>query len=230
MDLLGLLKEEIPLDFKKEINLFLDAVFADDGTSMWDEFTKKMKHSRDEAKQFFDELLSDDCEYDEDEDDWGGDSDVPVIVEKGLNVNFKKLHEDAVLPKYAKYGDAGMDCYAVDDGKITDMYISFNLGFSVEIPYGYVGLLFPRSSVSKKDLILANSVGVIDSGYRGEVQARFKQTVPKLNRDRYDIQGYKKGDAVCQLMILPYPKIHPVWADELSETDRGDGGFGHTDK
>lgn len=145
-----------------------------------------------------------------------------------MNVKFKKLHEDAVLPQYAKSGDAGMDCYSVGDPIVKTKYVAYNLGFAVEIPEGYVGLLFPRSSVSKKDLVLANSVGVIDSGYRGEVQARFKSTVLQEGSQGYDI--YSKNQAVCQLMILPYPTIEAEWADELSDTERGEGGFGSTTK
>ena len=150
-----------------------------------------------------------------------------------IEVNFKKLHEDAVLPAYAKPGDAGMDCYAVSDPIIAESYVAYNLGFAVEIPKGYVGLLFPRSSVSKKDLVMANSVGVIDSGYRGEVQARFKPTYwsPVTQSIHATMDGsYKNGDAVCQLVILPHPQVKAKWADELSETVRGEGGFGHTDK
>ena len=148
---------------------------------------------------------------------------------KFLHVKFKKLHDNAVLPKYAKDGDAGMDCYTVSGPIIKPTYIAYDLGFAVEIPYGYVGLLFPRSSISKQELILANSVGVIDAGYRGPVQARFKSTSDKdLGIDKDLI--YDEGDAVCQLMILPYPTVQPAWADELSDTERGEGGFGSTGK
>lgn len=155
-----------------------------------------------------------------------------------LNVKFKKLHEDAVLPQYAKYGDAGMDCYSVSEPEFKDTYVGYKLGFAVEIPYGYVGLLFPRSSNSKKDLILSNSVGVIDSGYRGEVEARFRDvnfdTIYKnfdgMEYMSEDTKIYSKGDAVCQLMILPYPKVEAMWAFELSDTIRGTSGFGSTGK
>lgn len=144
-----------------------------------------------------------------------------------MEVKFKKLHDDAVLPKYAKPGDAGMDCYAVSDPIITSTFVAYKLGFAVEIPDGYVGLLFPRSSISKKDLLLCNSVGVIDSGYRGEVEARFKD-VYVSSKTLNQKQMYVKGEAVCQLMILPYPQIDPRWSEELSDTERGSGGFGHT--
>jgi dUTP pyrophosphatase len=85
--------------------------------------------------------------------------------------------------------------------------------------------LFPRSSNSKKDLLLTNSVGVIDSGYRGEVELRFK---PIFNNKSENISTYDVGDRVGQIMILPYPKIQFVETDKLSESERGDGGFGST--
>jgi len=143
-------------------------------------------------------------------------------VEMTLNVKFKKLHEDAVLPKYAKAGDAGMDCVSVTEAKDKGDYLAYDLGIAVEIPEGFVGLLFPRSSNSKKDLLLANSVGVVDSGYRGPIQARFKKVLD------HPVKVYKKGDKVCQLIVMPYPQITAEWADELSDTERGDGAFGHT--
>lgn len=136
-----------------------------------------------------------------------------------MNIKFKKLHEKAVLPSYAKKGDAGMDCIAVSMER-TALYIEYKLGFAIEVPEGYVALAFPRSSVSKKDMMLANAVGVIDSGYRGEVTARFKYN------DYKDSDLYAVGDRVCQLVILPYPTIETMWTDELSETERGTGGYG----
>lgn len=142
-------------------------------------------------------------------------------------VNFKKLHDDVVLPKYAKLGDAGLDCYAVSDPIITNTYVSYKLGFAVEFPIGYVGFIFPRSSISKYDLVMANSVGVIDSQYRGEVEARFK-IVNNNNNILTPMKMYNKGDAICQLIIMPHPTIYPVWVDILTDTDRGSGGFGHT--
>ena len=96
-----------------------------------------------------------------------------------MKVKIKKLHPDAVIPSYAKPGDAGMDLTAISKRVETGSdengeYIEYGTGLAIEIPEGHVGLVFPRSSVSKKDLFLANAVGVIDSGYRGEVKLRFK--------------------------------------------------------
>lgn len=144
-----------------------------------------------------------------------------------VNVGIKKLHKDAVIPSYAKPGDAGMDLTAVDvvyKGDI-DCY-EYHTGIAVEIPKGYVGLIFPRSSNRKTDAYLTNHVGVIDSGYRGEVLVCFK------NRDgivNYDMP-YHIGDRIAQLMIVPYPEVHFIEKEELSETERGDGGHGSTGK
>jgi|TARA_R110002012_G_scaffold295268_1_gene491720 dUTP pyrophosphatase len=136
-----------------------------------------------------------------------------------MKVKIKKLHKDAVIPKYAKDGDAGMDLTAVevasDGGTIT-----YKTGIAVEIPRWHVGLLFPRSSVYKTGQRLTNCVGVIDSGYRGEIMMKF--TLSPYQRE-YDI-----GDRVGQLIIMPYPKIEFEEVEELSETARGNTGYGST--
>ncbi len=148
-----------------------------------------------------------------------------------LGVNFKKLHEDAILPYYSTDGSAGLDCTTVTDGEDKGEYIKYKLGFAVEIPEGYVGYLFPRSSISTMDLALSNAVGVIDSDYRGEVQARFfvkhysatyNDMIPRTNAK------YHKGDKICQLIIMPIPRVKTQWVDELSDTSRGEGGHGST--
>jgi dUTP pyrophosphatase len=105
----------------------------------------------------------------------------------------------------------------------------------MEVPTGHVGLLFPRSSNSKMDLLLSNSVGVIDEDYRGEVQARFKDTFMPRGlfvgmESGIEPKYYKKGDAVCQLIIIPVSRYEAMWVEELSVTVRGDGGFGSTNK
>jgi len=139
-----------------------------------------------------------------------------------LKINVKKLHPDAIIPSYSKEGDAGMDLTAVTLTE-TAYDITFGFGLALEIPKGYVGLIFPRSSIRKYDLLLTNSVGVIDSGYRGEIQATFKKT------NRLD-SFYKVGERVAQIMIIPYPTVKFNEVDELSDTDRGTGGFGSTGK
>lgn len=139
-----------------------------------------------------------------------------------MKVKIKKLVENAVVPRYAKSGDAGLDLTATGV-EIKGDNIIYGCGLAIEIPKGYVGLLFPRSSNSKKDLLLTNSVGVIDSGYRGEITAVFKKT-------KYFAEAYKVGERFAQLVIMPYPQIELEEAEELSKTDRGAGGYGSTGK
>ena len=141
-----------------------------------------------------------------------------------MKVKIKKLSPDAVIPTYAKDGDAGMDLVATKITSNTTFDISYGIDLAMEIPKGFVGLVFPRSSIRKYELALTNSVGVIDSGYRGEIQATFKKT------NGLDSLSYKVGDRIAQIMIIPHPDIQFEEADELSDTERGDGGFGSTGK
>lgn len=136
----------------------------------------------------------------------------------------KKLHPDAKLPAYAMEGDAGMDLTAISKeyNPYTNQVI-FGTGLAFEIPDGHVGLLFPRSSIYKTGLSLSNSVGVLDAKYRGEVKAIF-------NVDDRPKKNYEIGDRICQLIVFPFPKMEVVEAQELSETERGSGGFGSTGK
>ena len=139
-----------------------------------------------------------------------------------MEVKIKKLSENAVIPSYSKKGDAGMDLTAVSINWDDNGNVIYGIGLAVEIPQGYVGLLFPRSSNSKKDLYLTNHVGVIDSGYRGEIMLKFRRTV-MFNPAIYNI-----GDRVGQLIIIPYPEVSFVEVEELSNTERGAGGYGST--
>lgn len=136
-----------------------------------------------------------------------------------MEVKIKKVQFDAVIPKYAKEGDAGLDLVAIskfDDWKYTE----YNTGLAVQIPKGYVGLLFPRSSISNTVQFLANSVGVIDSGYTGEIKFRFR------NLDKNSFSTYKVGDKIGQLVIVPCPQIELKEVDTLNDTERGTDGFG----
>ena len=143
-----------------------------------------------------------------------------------MKVQIKKLNENAVIPSYAKSGDAGMDLVATSIISETDTQITFGIGLALEIPFGFVGLIFPRSSVRKTRLMLSNCVGVVDSGYRGELQATFN----KVNQNSIAENDYKVGDRIAQIMIIPHPPIEFEEADELSDTERGEGGFGSTGK
>ena len=143
-----------------------------------------------------------------------------------MRVRIQKLNENAVIPTYAKDGDAGMDLVATSIISETDTQITFGIGLALEIPKGFVGLIFPRSSVRKTRLMLSNCVGVVDSGYRGELQATFN----KVNQNSIAENDYKVGDRIAQIMIIPHPPIEFEEADELSDTERGEGGFGSTGK
>lgn len=138
-----------------------------------------------------------------------------------MKIKFKKLHKDLPTPTYSKYGDACLDLTIIDYEYEGAEIISYKTGICLEIPKGYVGLLFPRSSIFKKDLILTNSVGVIDSGYRGEITFKFKRFGTSANE-------YQIGDRCGQIMILPIPKIELEEVDELSGTERGETGYGST--
>ena len=158
--------------------------------------------------------------------------DIKSQIEQDVNkfeVKVKKLHPNAVIPKYTKDGDAGMDLIATTIISNGTFDITYGTGIAMEIPKGYVGLVFPRSSIRKTDLSLTNCVGVIDSGYRGEIQATFKKVFGK-NDVRIDEMDYKVGDRIAQIIIIPYPSVTLVEVDELSESERGDGGFGSTGK
>lgn len=136
-----------------------------------------------------------------------------------MKVKIKKLHPDAVIPKKAHADDAGFDLTAVAVEYPKGVYLTkYSFGIAIEIPKNHVGLIFPRSSVWKTDQLLSNSVGVIDCGYTGEISAIFHGT------------GYKVGDRVAQLIIMPIPSIEFEEVETLEETPRGAGGYGSTGK
>jgi dUTP pyrophosphatase len=137
-----------------------------------------------------------------------------------MKVKIKKLHEDAVIPSYAKSGDAGVDLVSIRMEKDKNKNDIHYTGLAIEIPEGHVGLLFPRSSISKTSCALRNAVGVIDSGYRGEIMLKFSCIS--------NLDCYKVGDRVGQLIIMPYPQVQFEEVEELSDSDRGEGGFGST--
>ena len=143
-----------------------------------------------------------------------------------MNIKFKKLDERAVAPVRAHSTDAGFDLVATDItteiNECGQLILVYHTGLAVEIPEGYYGQLMPRSSVSKKSLTLTNGIGVIDSGYRGEIMGKFRSTtdvVPAV---------YKPGEKFAQLLILPVPDVTFEEAFELSDSERGEGGYGST--
>jgi dUTP pyrophosphatase len=141
-----------------------------------------------------------------------------------LKVNIKLLSNLAKIPSYSLPTDIGLDLTAIS--KHYDEYdnVVYDTGVAIEVPDGYGGFIFPRGSISKLPLNLANSVGVIDPGYTGSIICKMKIKDKNINND-YDI-----GDRVAQLIFLPVPKIEFKLITELTTSLRGSGGFGSTGK
>lgn len=142
-----------------------------------------------------------------------------------MKIKFKKLSIDAVEPRRATAGAAGFDMTATaaecevwknEYGSEVRIY-RYHTGIALELPPGWTALVFPRSSIVKTNAMLGNSVGVIDSDYRGEITFCFKGDAP-----------YNPGDRIGQLVIVPLPDVVLEEAVELSETERGSGGYGST--
>ena len=158
-------------------------------------------------------------------------------------IKTKIINKEIETPplKYAKDGDAGIDLTATSKEYDKDGNVVYDTNRAFEIPKGYVGLLFPRSSNAKKDLVLTNSVGVLDSGFRGSVMFKYKP-IDSLAHSEYPneeveavdvtedfiVKMYEVGDRVGQIIVLPYPDVEFEEVDELTETTRGEGGFGST--
>lgn len=146
--------------------------------------------------------------------------------QKNQILKVKKLSNvSQKTPSYAKEGDAGLDLVATRIISETRKQIVYGTDIAVEIPEGFVGLLFPRSSIRNYDLSLANSVGLIDSGFRGELQVTFNKKFRFFKNKKYSI-----GDRVCQLVIIPFQTMTIEVVDNLSDSERGTGGHGSTNK
>lgn len=140
-----------------------------------------------------------------------------------LQVKIKKTHESAVIPTYGTSGSACFDLTAISMKHIEESgygYIEYDLGLAFQIPEGHVGLIYPRSSISKTGMILSNAVGIIDSDYRGTVTARFKWVKDSIM--------YQPGERCCQMMIVPVQQIEFRLVDALDDTERGSGAYGST--
>jgi len=141
-----------------------------------------------------------------------------------MEINIKLSHPDAVVPSYSMQGDAGLDMTAVEKVVNTEHnFIEYNTGISVELPRGFVGFIYPRSSISKTDMMLCNHVAVIDSNFRGVIKLRFKLT-SLLNHG--SMVDYEIGDRIGQLVITPYPEITFNEVETLNPTNRNSNGFG----
>ena len=142
-----------------------------------------------------------------------------------MNIKVKKLKPDATVPSMGSKFAAGADLYSAEDA---DVVIEPNetkfigTGLAMEIPEGYVGLVYARSGLAcKRGLAPANKVGVVDSDYRGEIKVA-------LHNHGKEAQTVEKGERIAQMVIAPYLSVDYEEADELSETERGEGGFGST--
>lgn len=138
-------------------------------------------------------------------------------------LKFQQLKGGVVLPERAHPTDAGLDLTAVSCQSSDHYgYYEYGTGWAVEIPEGYAGLLMPRSSITKYNLSLANGVGCVDASYRGEIKLRFNKL------DKHWLPIYEIGDRIGQLVIIPVALPVVEIVQELSVTERGEGGFGST--
>ena len=139
-----------------------------------------------------------------------------------MELRFVRLREEAILPKRAHQGDAGVDLYADEPAHLgPGERWSVGTGVSVEIPDGHAGLVLPRSGLAREHgIALVNAPGLIDSGYRGEIR------VLLLNTDPAEVYRVKPGDRIAQLVVTPVIATEPVEAEALSDSGRGEGGFG----
>lgn len=140
-------------------------------------------------------------------------------------VRMKKLHPAAILPTYGSESAAGADLYAVLEEELVILpgeTVMIHTGLAAEIPEGYVGLVYARSGLAaKRGLAPANKVGVVDSDYRGEWMIA-------LHNHSEQEQSIAPGERIAQVVITPYLTAQFTWAEELSDTIRGEGGFGST--
>ena len=142
-----------------------------------------------------------------------------------MKINIKKLNENAIIPTRGSEGAAGVDLYACTSSSIVIMphnTVKIGTGLAIELPYGYFGAIFARSGLAtKKGLAPANKVGVVDSDYRGEVMvALYNQSnVPAI---------IEPQERIAQMVFLPYVAANFIEVDTLSDTVRGEGGFGST--
>lgn len=153
-----------------------------------------------------------------------------------MQIKVKKIHPDAKLPKNAHPSDSGYDVYAVEEPEKLESYYLYRTGLKIQPPAGYDIKVFPRGSIAKTDLMIANSIGLCDCHYRGEYMVVMK-FIPKIVHDK---DGnlcvankvpniYHKGDKIAQLVIQPVWHANFVEVEELDETDRGEGRLGSSD-
>jgi len=141
-----------------------------------------------------------------------------------MDLQVTKLHIDAVIPTRAHPGDAGLDLYSIEQAHVgPGERWSLGTGVAIEIPAGHAGLVLPRSGLAREHgITLVNSPGLIDAGYRGEIRALL------LNTDPAETVRIEAGARIAQLVVTPVALAEPVEVAELSDSARGEGGFGST--
>ncbi len=152
-----------------------------------------------------------------------------------MKLKVKRMHKDSVMPTKAHDSDSGFDITAVSV-KHTGEHIEYGTGLSVGIPEGYDVKIFPRGSISKTDLLLCNSVGVVDQNYTGEMTCRFK-VIPQVTTDQdgnYIIKNkipriYQVGDKIAQIVLQKREQVELEEVGHLEETDRGSKAYGSTE-
>lgn len=143
-------------------------------------------------------------------------------------IKIKKVHPDAKIPSIATAGSAAFDLYCTEIHKNTQMGHLYSLGLQMEIPEDYCLLLFPKSRNTKTTLYSPTAVSIIDSDYRGEIMFPYRDAYDTINNGEFFITDYEVGDAVCQGLIIPKYKVDFIEVEQLSKTERGNGGFGST--
>jgi dUTP pyrophosphatase len=148
--------------------------------------------------------------------------DQRLQLEHPVRLEFRRLDPTVPLPGRAHPSDAGLDLRSNEDAVVPPGERALvGTGLAVAIPEGYAGLVLPRSGLaSRHGLTLANSPGLIDSGYRGEVICAM------VNLDREEPVKISRGDRIAQLVVVPVASVEPAWMDELPPSERGEGGFG----
>lgn len=145
-----------------------------------------------------------------------------------IKINFKRLNENAKVPTYGSEFSAGADLYACTNGETVTIAPGetklIHTGIAMEIPEGYAGLIYARSGIAnKRGLAPSNKVGVVDADYRGEIMV----SLHNHSNQQQEIADFER---IAQMVITPFLKVEYTETDELSETVRGEGGFGSTGK
>lgn len=143
-----------------------------------------------------------------------------------MKIQFKKTHPSAVTPTRAHDQDAGYDLTAVSRTSDDFGNYVYDTGIAISIPTGYVGLIFQRSSVAKKSVILSNAVGVIDAGYLGNITFKYKPIISDVKYTQ--ARPYEVGERIGQLIIMPIPSVEFEEVDDLGTSERGTGNYGST--